>query len=146
MARVQAFVAVRAPLEEVRALVLDLSRRHLFLPDGWRRLRLLTEQATGAGASMEVEASLGPRPTTGVVEVLDATDRQVLEGPPTRENLLTTWTFGRDEAADETLVGVLVEFEYGGPVGEWFVRRRLRRALRQQLDRLKLTAEGGRES
>jgi len=89
---------------------------------------------------MEVEWRLGPRPTTQVIEIYEVTENQVIEGPPPRENYITTWTIGEDKRA--TLVGIHMRFSYGDWISEWFVKRRLRRALRQMLDRLKMVAEG----
>ena len=45
------------------------------------------------------------------------------------------------EGGPMSIVQVEMRFSYGGPVGEFFARRRLRRALREMLLNLKSTAE-----
>jgi hypothetical protein len=47
----------------------------------------------------------------------------------------------REDGKRLAIVQVEMRFEYGGPVGEFFARRRLRRALRDMLRRLKGIAE-----
>lgn len=123
-------------------LIRDQAQRHRFTPEGWRVLRTLTERTDEAGSNMEVEWQLGPRLTTQVIEIYEVTENQVIEGPPPRENYITTWTVGEDKRA--TLVGIHMRFSYGDWISEWVVKRRLRRALRQQLARLKMVAEGDR--
>jgi hypothetical protein len=88
---------------------------------------------------MEIEWQLGPVPLRRVIETLAVTDEQLIEGPPGGDNYLMTWTVGEDATA--TLVGLHIAFVYGDAISEFFVKRRLRRAFRQQLQRLKQVAE-----
>jgi carbon monoxide dehydrogenase subunit G len=139
LAEVVEWVAVAARPEAVLALLRDYSQRHRFLPEGWRYLRALSETVCGVDAQMEIEAKIGPATTTHVVRLLREGDDFINEGPPGGENYLTQWTVqSRDE---DTIVQAEMRFEYGGPVGEFFARRRLRRALREMLRRLKAVAE-----
>ena len=139
MAYVVEWLAVAAAPQAALALIRDRSQRARFLPDGWRLLRSLNEQPEAVGSSMEIEARIGPMPTTHVVQLLELGDDYVLEGPPAGENYLTTWTVqARGEGA---IVQAEMEFSYGGLIGEYFVRRRLRKALRQMLQRLKAIVE-----
>lgn len=138
MAAVVEWVAVAASSQAVLALLRDYSQRERFLPDGWRYLRTVGEQH-GVGAQMEIEMRIGPGPTTHLVQLLSAGDDFIDEGPPGGENYLTTWTV--QARGEDTIVQVEMRFSYGGLVGEFFVRRRLRRALRQMLQRLKALAE-----
>ncbi len=139
MAVVQEFVAIDAPREAVFRLIRDRAQRARFLPDGWRVIRLIGGRADAVGSAMEIEAQFGPGMTSHVIETYEITEDQLFEGPPPRDNYITTWTVGADERA--TLVGLHTRFSYGDIFGEFFVRRRLRRAYRQQLQRLKAVAE-----
>jgi carbon monoxide dehydrogenase subunit G len=135
------WVAVAATPETILALIRDRSQRARFLPDGWRVLRLLTTETETLGAAMEIEADIGPGTVVQVVQLLETGDDFVTEGPPGGDNFMTTWTVqGR---GDDTIVQEEVEFHYGGLIGEFFARRKLRRAMRQQLQRLKSIAEAG---
>ena len=132
-------MAVAGRPETLLALIRDYSQRQRFLPDGWRHLRSLSEQTAGVGAQMEIEARIGPAATTHVVQLLSEGDDFIDEGPPGGENYLTTWTV--QSRGEDAIVQVEMRFRYGGLVGEFFVRKRLRRALRQMLQRLKAAAE-----
>ncbi|HWC30542.1 MAG TPA: SRPBCC family protein [Dehalococcoidia bacterium] len=138
MAAVVEWVAVAARPERLLALIRDYNQRPRFLPDGWRRLRGFGPDR-GLGAQMEIEARIGPMATTHLVQLLSEGDDFIDEGPPGGENYLTTWTV--QARGEDTIVQVEMRFGYGGIVGEFFVRRRLRRALRQMLQRLKAIAE-----
>ena len=138
MAAVVEWVAIAASPQAVVALIRDYSQRGRFLPDGWRCLRTIGAER-GVGAQMEMEMRIGPGPTTHLVELLSEGDDFVDEGPPGGENYLTTWTV--QARGEDTIVQVEMRFAYGGLVGEFFVRRRLRRSLRQMLRRLKTLAE-----
>ena len=145
MATARASIAIEAPKGAVFALIRDQAQRRRFLPDGWRQLRTLSEQTDVVGSRMEVEARLGPGLTTQVIEILEMTEDQIVEGPPTRDNFITTWTLG--ESGGGTIVELETVFSYGewfefALFGEWLVKRRLRRAHRQMLQRLKAVAEG----
>lgn len=132
-------LAVAATPEAVLELIKDHSKRGRFLPDGWRVLRNLATQPGAPGAAMEIEARIGPAPTTHVFQLLQAGDDYVIEGPPAGENYVTTWTV--QPRGEDTVVQVEMQFFYGGLLGEFFVRRRIRRALRKMLERLKAAAE-----
>lgn len=138
MAEVVEWVAVAGAPETLLHLIRDYSQRHRFLPDDWRVLRVLAA-TPGPGAQMELETRIGPAATTQVVQLLRSGDDYIDEGPPGGENYLTTWTV--QARGEDTIVQVEMRFSYGGLVGEYFVRRRLRRALRQMLQRLKAIAE-----
>jgi hypothetical protein len=133
------WLAVAAGPETVLALIRDRSQRARFLPDGWRLLRSLSEQPEAVGSSIEIEARIGPLPTTHVVQLLALGDDYVLEGPPAGENYLTTWTV--QARGEDAIVQAEMQFSYGGVIGEYFVRRRLRNALQQMLQRLKAIVE-----
>jgi Polyketide cyclase / dehydrase and lipid transport len=133
------WLAVAAAPESVLELIRDQSQRARFLPEGWRLLRSLSEQRDAIGSSMEIEARIGPTPTTHVVQLLEFGDDYVLEGPPGGDNYLTTWTV--QSRGEDAIVQAEMQFSYGGLVGEYFVRRRLRKALRQMLQRLKTIVE-----
>jgi Polyketide cyclase / dehydrase and lipid transport len=133
------WVAVAAAPQTVLALIRDQSLRARFLPDGWRFLRSLSERPDEAGSSMEIEARIGPAPTTHVVQLLEFGDDYVLEGPPGGDNYVTTWTV--QARGEDAIVQAEMQFSYGGMLGEYFVRRRLRKALRQMLQRLKAIVE-----
>ena len=62
-----------------------------------------------------------------------------MESPPAADNYITTWTV-RDSGAG-CQVFLHTDFSYGGFIGEFFARRRLREAYRQMLLRLKALAE-----
>lgn len=132
-------MAVACRPETLLSLIRDYSQRSRFLPEGWHYLRSLSDQKAGAGAQMEIEARIGPAVTTHVVQLLSEGDDFIDEGPPGGENYLTTWT--AQASGEDTIVQVEMRFRYGGIVGEFFVRKRLRRALRQMLQRLKAVAE-----
>jgi ribosome-associated toxin RatA of RatAB toxin-antitoxin module len=139
VAEVVEWVAVAASPETLLGLIRDYSQRGRFLPEGWRYLRLLSEATSGEGAQMEIEARIGPSPTTHVVQLLSEGDDFVDEGPPGGENYYTQWTV--QARGEDTIVQIEMRFEYGGPIGEFFTRRRLRKALRSMLQRLKAVAE-----
>ena len=138
MAEVVEWVAVAGRPETLLALIRDYSQRQRFLPDGWRYVRGYGV-TSGIGAQMEIEARIGPGVTTHVVQLLSEGDDFIDEGPPGGENYLTTWTV--QARGEDTIVQVEMRFRYGGLVGEFFVRKRLRRALREMLQRLKALAE-----
>ena len=139
MAEVVEWIAVASTPETLLGLIRDQGQRHRFLPEGWRFLRQLTPQTTGIGAAMEIEASIGPGLSTHVVQVLQAGDDFVTEGPPGGDNFMTTWIV--QAKGEDTIVQVEVLFTYGGLIGEYFARRKLRRALKDQLRKLKAIAE-----
>jgi ribosome-associated toxin RatA of RatAB toxin-antitoxin module len=148
LAQVQEAIAIAAPRQRVFALVRDQAQRHRFLPDGWRVVELLTDQHDRPGATMSVEAAIGPAPLPQVLQVQAVWSEspggegqsQLVESPPAADNYITTWTVRDHE--EGSLVVLHTDFSYGGMVGEFFVRRRLRRAYRQMLSRLKAAAEG----
>jgi hypothetical protein len=133
------WIPVAASPETLLELIRDRSQRFRFLPHGWRVLRLLTPETDTVGAAMEIEANIGPSATVHVVQVLETGDDFVTEGPPGGDNFVTMWTV--QERGRETIVQLEVEFHYGGLVGEYFARRKLRRALKDQLQKLKAIAE-----
>ena len=133
------WVAVAAAPEALLALIRDQSQRHRFLPDGWRVLRLLTDDHSSVGSRMEIEARFGPATTPRVVQLLEMGDDFVTEGPPGGDNFLTTWIV--QARGEDTIVQAEVLFKYGGLIGEFFTRKSLRRDLRQMLQRLKAVAE-----
>jgi hypothetical protein len=143
LAEVLASVDIGAAPARVLALISDLSMRAQILPDGWRVLRFLSEHRGGVGAAIEVEARIGPQPTTHVIQIQTLLDsggqRQLIESPPPADNYLTTWTVRDGDGG--TAVYLHTEFEYGGFIGEFLARRRLRRAHEQMLARLKALAE-----
>lgn len=146
MARVEAFVAIETPRQRVLALIADQSLRERFLPDGWRVTRLLTPKHDVVTSAMEVEAPIGPGVTTRVVQILSLSEDEVVEGPSTAENFVTTWTLRDDDSMSSgpprrTLVRLQTEFSYGGAIGDFFARRKLRKAYGQMLARLKALAE-----
>ena len=133
MATIHAAVAIEAPKDRVFALVRDQAQRGRFLPDGWRFVGTVTEATDQIGSQMEVEMPIGPS-VRRLIETLAITDNELYEGPPDGEPFLTKWTLV--DAGSETLVDLQMEFEYGGWLGELFVKRRLQKALAQQLIRL----------
>ena len=139
MAEVVEWVAVATRTETLLGLIRDYSQRHRFLPEGWSYLRPLSETTAGIGAQIEIEARIGPAATTHVVQLLSEGDDFIDEGPPGGENYLTQWTV--QARGEDTILQVEMTFEYGGFIGEFFARRRLRRALRDMLQRLKAIAE-----
>ena len=139
MAEVVEWIAIASTPETLLGLIRDQRQRHRFLPEGWRFLRQLTPQTTGIGAAMEIEASIGPGKSTHVVQVLEAGDDFVTEGPPGGDNFMTTWIV--QAKGEDTIVQVEVLFTYGGLIGEYFARKKLRRALKDQLRKLKAIAE-----
>ena len=139
MAEVVEWVAVASAPQPLLDLVRDYSQRHRFLPDGWRYLRSLSDVTAGLDAQMEIEAKIGPATTTHVVKLLSEGDDFIDEGPPGGENYLTTWTI--QARGEDAIVQVEMRFSYGEMIGEFFVKRRLRRALKQMLRRLKAIAE-----
>jgi len=141
VASVVEWTAVVATPATLLGLVRDYSKRRLFLPEGWRFLRTLGAETAAPGAAMEIEALIGPAPTVHIVQLLEAGGDYVIEGPPAGDNYLTTWTV--QARGEDAIVQVEMAFTYGGLVGEFFVRRRLRRALREMLRRLKAVAEAG---
>jgi hypothetical protein len=144
LAEVLASIEIEAPAARVLALICDLGVRARILPDGWRVLRVLGDRRGGIGAAVELEARIGPAPTVQVIQVQTIVEsdgrHQVIESPPTADNYITTWTVrDQDRGAD---VFLHTEFEYGGFIGEFFAKRRLRAAYGQMLARLKALAEG----
>jgi ribosome-associated toxin RatA of RatAB toxin-antitoxin module len=139
LAEVVEWVAVASAPEPLLALVRDYSQRHRFLPEGWRYLRPLSAVTAGIDAQMEIEAKFGPATTTHVIKLLSEGDDFVDEGPPGGENYMTTWTI--QARGEDAIVQVEMRFSYGDMIGEFFVKRRLRRALKQMLQRLKAIAE-----
>jgi ribosome-associated toxin RatA of RatAB toxin-antitoxin module len=139
VAEVVEWVAVASTPGTLLALIRDYSQRNRFLPDGWRYLRPLSETTSGVGAQIEFEAKIGPARTTHVLQLLSEGDDFVDEGPPGGENYFTQWTV--QARGEDCIVQVEMRFSYGAAIGEFFVRRRLRRALRQMLQRLKAIAE-----
>jgi hypothetical protein len=139
LAEVVEWVTVAARPETLLDIIRDYSQRHRFLPEGWRYLRPLSETIAGVGAQMEIETKIGPAPTTQVVQLHREGDDFIDEGPPAGENYWTQWTV--QSQGEDTIVQVEMRFTYGGLIGEFFARRRLRRALRDMLRRLKATAE-----
>jgi hypothetical protein len=139
LAEVVEWIAVAATPERLLQLIRDRSQRHRFMPDGWRFLRLLSEETDEVGACMEIEAQIGPAPLPQVIQLLEMGDDYVTEGPPGGENYMTTWIV--QSRGDDTIVQVETLFSYGGLIGNFFARRNLRRALKQQLRRLKAVAE-----
>lgn len=123
----------------------DQAQRERFLPDGWRFQRFITETHDELGATMALEASVGPAPTVEIMQLqLVREDEppgqsQLVESPPTADNYITTWTVRDRDGA--SLVILHTEFSYGDMVAEFFVRRRLRKAYSQMLRRLKTVAE-----
>ena len=136
---VQEFIAIEAPRERVFQLIRDQAERERFLPDGWRFIQSLTDRTDAAGSQMEIEWQIGPSPLRQVIETLAVSENQIIEAPPMGGNYVTTWTVGEDATA--TLVGLQMRFEYGDILSEFFVKRRLQKSFRQQLRRLKQTAE-----
>lgn len=132
-------MAVAGEPQMLLDLIRDYSQRHRFLPDGWRYLRDLGDKTAGVGAQMEIEAKIGPAVTPYVFQLLAEGDDFVEEGPPGAENYVTVWTV--QARGEDTIVQVEMQFHYGDMIGEFFVRRRLRRAFRQMLQRLKAIAE-----
>ena len=135
----QEIVAVEASRDEIWSLIRDQAQRPRFLPDGWRFHGTLTERTDAVGSRMEIEAWLGPAPLHQVIELLEIGEDWIVEGPPTADNYVSTWTVA--ERGEVTLVQLETSFDYGGFIGEFFVKRRLRRAVREQLQRLKAVAE-----
>ncbi len=145
MAQLQEAITIDAPPAGVFALVRDQSQRERFLPDGWRFQRCLTEVHDEPGATMALEATIGPAPTLEVVQLqylrLDEPpgQSQLVESPPAADNYITTWTVRARNGG--SLVILHTEFSYGDMLAEFFVRRRLRKAYAQMLRRLKTVAE-----
>lgn len=139
MARVEEFIAVAATKERVLRLLQDLGRRQEILPEGWRIHRMVSAEASGVGAAAEMEWHVGPAPSLQVIQILQVGGDQQIEGPPPGDNYLTTWTVSQHERA--SLVGAAMEFSYGDLISELFVRRRLRRSMREMLAKLKHVVE-----
>jgi hypothetical protein len=139
MAEVVEWVAVAARPDVLMALIRDQSQRHRFLPDGWRVLRLLTDDHAAIGSRMEIEARFGPATTPRVQQILEMGDDFITEGPPGGDNFLTTWIV--QARGEDTIVQAEVLFKYGGFLGEFFTRKGIRRDLKQMLQRLKVAAE-----
>lgn len=125
--------------ETLLGLIRDYSQRHRILPEGWRYLRPLSEVTSGVGARIEIEGKIGPMATTHVLQLHSEGDDFIDEGPPGGENYLTQWTV--QAQGEDAIVQVEMQFMYGGLLGEFFARKRLRRALRGMLQRLKAVAE-----
>ena len=138
MPTVQEFVAIAAPA----TLYFTSSATNRSAAASCRTagaFRTLTQRSDRVGSQMEIEWQVGPSPLRQVIEALEISESQVIEAPPGGDNYLTTWTVGEDATA--TLVGVHMRFEYGDILGEFFVKRRLRRAFGQMLRRLREIAE-----
>jgi hypothetical protein len=133
VAKISVAVAIEAPKDQVFALVRDQAQRARFLPDGWRFVQCVTETTDIVGSQMEIESRIGPT-VRRVIELLLITDNELYEGPSEGDNFMTKWTFV--DAGPETLVEIEMQFEYGGWLGEFLIKRRLREALTQQLLRL----------
>jgi len=139
VARLGLAIDVAATAEHVLSLISDYHVRERFLPDGWRFLSVLTENGSSAGSQIEIEAQIGPAPLRYVFELLSIEEGQVVEGAQEGANYVTTWTVLPQ--GDGCAVECLMQYEYGGFIGEFFAGRRLSRALRQMLERLKQVAE-----
>lgn len=147
MAEVLTSVPVNAPADAVFRLILDQRQRARFLPDGWSVRRLVTSVNDGVGATMEIDARIGPGLTPMLVQVQEVRDRtpeapmqiQLVEAPPAADNYITTWTV-QDEI-EVAVVYLHIDFSYGGFLGEIFAKRSLVRACVQMLERLKALAE-----
>jgi hypothetical protein len=139
LAEVVEWVAVAATPETLLGLIRDQRQRHRFLPDGWERLRLLDDRSGAPGSRMELKARYGPGLMPRVVQLLEMGDDFVTEGPPGGDNFLTTWIV--QTKGEDSIVQAEVLFKYGGFIGEYFVRKRLRADLQQMLQRLKAVAE-----
>jgi uncharacterized protein YndB with AHSA1/START domain len=141
LARVRAAVAIESPFERVFALVRDQAQRHRFLPDGWRFIQCVTPVTNQAGSQMEIETDFGLR-VRRLIEILALEEEgevvKLVEGPPGAENFISTWTLAA--RGPETLVELEMDFTYGGFLGEFFIKRRLHRALMQHLLRLGIAA------
>jgi len=145
MAQVLASIAVDAAPGRVFAFIRDLDVRARILPDGWSFGCFVSDYHQGIGAAIELQASIGPQPTTHVIQVQtlveDEGRLQLIESPPTADNYITTWTVRDSDGG--CVVFLHTEFSYGGFIGEFFARRRLRKAYQQMLARLKALAELG---
>jgi uncharacterized protein YndB with AHSA1/START domain len=139
VAKVEEFVAINAPRDRVFDLIRDRAQRHRFMPEGWRVLQTLSSPTDEIGASMEIEWQVGPGLTVQVVQLLDVSEHNIIEGPPPGDNYMTTWTVAEHQGA--TWVGIKTEFSYGDIISEWFVKRRLGKAYRRMLQRLKQVSE-----
>jgi Polyketide cyclase / dehydrase and lipid transport len=139
LAEVVEWVQVASTPAVLLSLIRDYSQRHRFLPDGWRYSRPLSETTSGVGAQIEFEAKIGPATTTHVLQLLSEGDDFIDEGPPAGENYFTQWTV--QARGEDSIVQIEMRFSYGGFVGEFLARKRLQRALRQMLQRLKAIAE-----
>jgi hypothetical protein len=139
LATVSDFALIEAEPRTVLQLLADYSRRERLMPDGWRFLGLLPGPEGGRGSRMEIEARVGPAPLTYVIELLELEDDRLVDGTQAGSNYVTTWTVQPHEAG--SAVWCEMQFEYGGLIGEFFAGRRLRKALQQQLGRLKRAAE-----
>jgi ribosome-associated toxin RatA of RatAB toxin-antitoxin module len=145
LAQVLESIAIDASRCVVFGLVRDQARRHQFLPAGWRILALVTDLHDDVGATMDLELVVGPRPVTLLMQTQESREHdtdvqsQLVEAPPAADNYITTWTV-RDHSGGSQ-VFLHVDFSYGGAIGEFFASRRLRRACREMLQRLKVLAE-----
>lgn len=139
MAEVVEWIAIAASPPALLDLIRDQRQRHRFLPEGWQVLRVLDDRSGAIGSRMEMRARYGPGLMPRVVQILEMGDDFMTEGPPGGDNFLTTWIV--QARGEDTIVQVEVIFRYGGIVGEYFVRKRLRVDLQQLLQRLKATAE-----
>jgi hypothetical protein len=88
---------------------------------------------------MEIETRIGPGATPRVIETIEIGEDYLIESTPAGDNYVTTWVVAPD--GDGALVEAELRFEYGGALIELLVARQVRRALRQQLQRLKAVAE-----
>ena len=139
MASVSRLIPVFASKEALLALIRDQAQRRRFLPDGWTFHRTLTDGTDQVGSQMEIDAWIGPGPVRQLVQVLAIDENHVVEGPPTADNYVTTWTVAPE--GERTWVQLEMRFQYNDLMGEFFVKRRLRKAFRQALERLKALAE-----
>src|SRR5690606_30645656 len=107
--------------------------------EGWQVLRILDERSGSIGSRMELRARYGPGLMPRVIQILEIGDDFLTEGPPGGDNFLTTWIV--QARGEDTIVQAEVLFKYGGIVGEYFVRKKLRADLQEMLQRLKAVVE-----
>src|SRR5687768_10261690 len=108
MAIVEDSIVVSAPRDVVWGILRDQEWRPRFLPDGWQYHGPLTGETDHAGARMEIEWRLGPGRTRQVIETLSLDEDEIVEGPPTGDNFITTWKVVERQGA--TLVNLRMEF------------------------------------
>jgi carbon monoxide dehydrogenase subunit G len=130
-------VDIQAPPARVLGLIADLGERRRFLPDAWRFIG--TSEDPDGRIQIEFEAAIGPLPLHYVIRTLLVGENQVVEGAPGGYNYVTTWTVTPYE--NGSVLQMEMQFEYGGFLGEFLVKRRLRKAYREKLLKLKRLAE-----